>query len=1183
MYPIAGQDISTLCWDSRGRSMCVSGENRCEGCKKVPRPVKGCYRGRYFEMLQPQTAEPTQEIARPRIGLNPSGDLQASRSEFGLARNTVRFEPLATVPSGGDGLATDRNVEVTDLTRCVDTPKPIRLDIVPADVCAQCQQYNEHCVCEGALSVETCVKCGQLKYDCWCSGEVFTNPKFIFEFSWRKSRGSEANVQLPNSHMHALNGSRGEVTGSDDMNTNDERKRLHKEAESAKHAKPIVNERNSDRAGRRKGQQRRRAALLDKQSSESAALVAKEEQRGSEASAQNSEEGRVREEVRIKYHCLSFQIHGVTLFVAPGGVFRVKTTLNEDEGELIEGSMAPLVLNPDKVTYSLTGRNVVQVPAVIITKTLPPFSYKGPDGNSVYKDTSAHDLFLPLLRQLQTFWQLPVYSLSVETAIRNYVVKAFSECACGLHGDQYFGLESVFQSTVQFYIYKIIAKTQNIDLTDNKEPLRNALHIYKTAWYNNYNVEQTGTFIKMNVKARHLPRTDGVLQFALRPNIAISNPSRWDKAWIPPNSSFFESSLAWSYTEPNYGEGCELSRHYVSVGLDLIPGCWDHSDVTDTRSLLDAVQKRLFSARDDEQVLWLNQQRWLADVTCELGPVDERVRKLLNYELEVSGSTYYLKRDPYWGVVNAIQHRPRVSVCGLDPDTNLRYDVLTRPTSAIMDFINQFMRDTSRSVPGLIADYLNTTASNLYDGAFSLFASGYSTYINRDTYARLPGPKRQERMRTLDGVQYEPKTGVCQPMLALKAELDKLNFEKASRVFMSYGPKSSFLAPDLITILKKRLSGRLTRKYPMKDGQILTVDCYTFTTPRTSDIEHLFREMIDIEKTPNTIIFGCFSDDSVIAWNLPSGMGFANVDISSCDSSNGPLIFELVYRMLYQLDPESAYCYLQQCRQKIRCENPQERSQYINIEFPTCFEGSGTALTTLLNTIASALICAGIVEIFLALPNLDFGEVIKRGAALVGHKVTVDHCKKDGRYVVERLQFLKFSPILTDKGLYVPSRNIGCIVRGLGKLVGDLTPTQLGLTTCSQEWKLLSASEKFQRFMAGVVAGYKNEASHPLLDGLRRRFPNPKHQGLKYTQVLEVDGDYSSHTLDPLSLLNRYDVDVEMIRQSEILCQELTLGSVVRFPLFYEAMVLDYGMDRREASPLHSTFTNVGVDFKLLA
>jgi hypothetical protein len=856
--------------------------------------------------------------------------------------------------------------------------------------------------------------------------------------------------------------------------------------------------------------------------------------------------------------------------------------LPEDCDALKSGDFKPLILNNDRVTYNCKGKNPVVVPSVVIEKELPAFQYKALDGTVIHKDKSLHSLFLPLYRLLQSFWQNPTYSLSIDTALRNYVTKALAECSMGLEPGAYFELEGIFGETADYYLLRLIAKSQSISLDGNVAPMRNPHHIYKTAWYSNYEVKQVDTYLKMNVKPRHLPRVNGDLTFNLRPNITVSNPQKWHTPWvIPPDSmhSFFETALNWSYTPPTYLSDQELTKQYVSVGMDLIPGCWDHSDVSDTLSLLDAVQKRLFSARDGEKDLWTNQQRWLADLTDVYGPVPEHVRKLLNYKVERGDGKYYYVEDPYWGKCSYAQHRPK----GLVVNAMCLGDVYTtmvRETSPILDFIDQFKYDTSLSAFGATKDYMNTFAHNLWDGAFSMYAAGYSSFINRYTYAQMPGPKRQERTRTLDGIMYEPKTGVCQPILALKAELDKLNFEKASRVFMSYGPKSSFLAPDLISIVKKRLSGRLTRTYTLKNKTQITVDCYTFTTPRTSDIEHLFKEMINIDKTPNTIVFGCFSDDSVIAWNLPQGLGYANVDISSCDSSNGPLIFELVYRFLSQLDEESAYYYLLQCKQKIRCENPQNRDQYIFINFPTCFEGSGTALTTLLNTIASALICAGIVEMLISNPDMDMDDCIRQGAALVGHKVTVDHCKKDGQYCVERLQFLKFSPIKTTIGTYVPSRNIGCIVRGLGKIVGDLTPQQIGMTSTSLEWKLLSAHEKFDRYITSIITGYKNEASHPLLDGLRARFPTKIPHSIKYTHCLEADGDYSSLTLDETSLLMRYDVDIETLRQARAVCSELRLGSVVHYPLFYEAMVLDYGMERRRASPLEATYDSMGVGFR---
>lgn len=426
----------------------------------------------------------------------------------------------------------------------------------------------------------------------------------------------------------------------------------------------------------------------------------------------------------------------------------------------------------------------------------------------------------------------------------------------------------------------------------------------------------------------------------------------------------------------------------------------------------------------------------------------------------------------------------------------------------------------------------------------------------------------------LEGVRYAPKTGLCQPTAYLKDEIDKSNPEKPSRIFVSYGETSSFLDPALIGIVKKRLQGRITRTYNI-GGRSTTVDCYTFTCPKTSEIEALFRHMISIDQTPDTIVFGCFSDDSVIAWNLPCGIGYANVDISSCDSSNGPLIFSIVFRMLYQLDPESAFCYLKQCRQPILCRNPQEQSQLFKILFPTCFEGSGTALTTILNTVASVLICFAIVQVLTREPQLDIETAIIRGAELVGHKVTVDLCVDGtGKYVPEKIQFLKFSPMRTTTGAYVPVRNLGCIIRGLGKTFGDLTPRQLGMTDA--EWRTTSQQVKFHKFIGGVIQGLKHEPHHPFLDGLRENFT--PIQLIEAPTLVEADGDYSHFILEEESLLNRYPIDRESLNQLYLIARELRLGSVVSSPAFVEAMVVDYGLTRRSATPLMGEFTSMGVD-----
>lgn len=991
-------------------------------------------------------------------------------------------------------------------------------------------------------------------------------------------------------------GLNGEITYKHGVMTPEEvnsaNKRVNKEAKTSLHSKPALAQRNKDNASRR----------VNSKVEDDKPIVT---------------EGGNHQRLSSKV-VITLGFGEPLLFVRPNGLgsFQISDSLREDEVLKYPKDVGHWILNNDGYSYRQgNGDNRNPLPELIIERELRSFEYSDYNGNKVTKDKTKHLVLLPFLKLLQKAWQQPEYGLSRETAIRNFGCKAFAESCSTVGGDYYDELHRLFDSTVKYFILIWIAKCHKIDLIGNVNPLVNEHNVFKTAWYNNYQIEQTGTYIKMNVSARHLPKVEGKYKFKTKPNVQIQlnrmDPSGKRVSFQTDEDTMLQDLVGFTY-DPRFNiSGMDLSRNYVSVGMDIVPCNWDRSDTTDTRSYLDAISKRLLGARDGERELWLNQQRWLCDVANRHGLLPKDIYQELGVVVEKCKLECKLVYDPYYGIISQDDNREGISYIpspnGIMSTTSCtgHHGIRSRDcyernlwsyelaqsmpehthsfsvssVSPVMDAVDQLLHDTSRWAPGRVSDFLNTTVENVKDGVFSWYAQFYSNYINRETYANLPGPKRQLRQRVLEGVRYAPKSGACEPVAKLKDEIDKSNPEKPSRIFVSYGDESSFLDPALIAIVKKRLQGRITRSY-MIGGKLTTVDCYTFTAPKTSELEAFFKHIIDINHTPNTIVFGCFSDDSVIAWNLPQGIGYANVDITSCDSSNGPLIFSLVYMMLAQLDAESAKCYLQQCHKPILCRNPQDSSQWFKILFPTCFEGSGTSLTTLLNTVASVLIFFAIVEVLMSNPILDISSAIQQGAALVGHKVTVDHCRDmNGSYVPEKIQFLKYSPIKTMDGVYVPSRNLGCIVRGLGKIFGDLTPDMVSMTPA--EYRVTSAAEKFHRYISGVIMGLKNEAGHPLLAGLRSNFT---HTNLSSQPTfVEVDGNYSSQTLDLESLRRRYPIDMESLLQMHIIASELRLGSVVHSLALLETLIVDYGLERREASPTLGTFENSGVTLRLSA
>jgi len=231
------------------------------------------------------------------------------------------------------------------------------------------------------------------------------------------------------------------------------------------------------------------------------------------------------------------------------------------------------------------------------------------------------------------------------------------------------------------------------------------------------------------------------------------------------------------------------------------------------------------------------------------------------------------------------------------------------------------------------------------------------------------------------------------------------------------------------------------------------------------------------------------------------------------------------------------------------------------------------------------LIFGGLVDQIIA-GMTDMLQAIALGAKSVGHKVTADHCVDGfGRPVFEKVQYLKFSPIMgSSKGVkrYYPSRNVGTLCRGLGKVNEDLTPQQVALTPA--EWRVNTRSQIFNKYIQGIISGWKHEPSHPLLAGLRDRFLPVDTSSVsescdKAPAIVEYTTSFSDVKLDLDSLCRRYDVAPSDFAMLYGMCQELQLGSIISSTVLRRAMEVDYGLSFRRPSPSEYTFVHTGVGF----
>jgi hypothetical protein len=424
--------------------------------------------------------------------------------------------------------------------------------------------------------------------------------------------------------------------------------------------------------------------------------------------------------------------------------------------------------------------------------------------------------------------------------------------------------------------------------------------------------------------------------------------------------------------------------------------------------------------------------------------------------------------------------------------------------------------------------------------------------------------KRKLRMKMYDGIALHANSDCLVKELngCLKREFAKPG--KAARFFVSYG-EGSIYAPELPEILKLCIHGTY-----YLEGSNVSMSLVLCSKLKKDELHDTFEHIIDNINTRNHLYFVVFSDDSCLLGNYKNHRVMANIDISSCDSSNRFPIFAAVYSLLYQIEPERALGLVEQCTKPIKIVNPSNEAEVLRLVMDSCFEGSGTCLTTVLNHIASLYIGSALFTVLDEM-NLPMAEAVPVAAALVGHKVTYEEVS-----TLEKVQFLKRSPMLcvhreTGERRYRMCLNMGTIFRGFGTVEGDMSALQLGIS--NRDFAQLTLQEKMDDFLSVVVEGLKTEPSNVLLDALRQRFcmynrveerlqtdPLKNLLNKHYMNVDKGSIDTSPWQVEASGLPSRYDLSDDQI---ELLISQISncrIGAVYTSPAVAAIFAADYGL-----------------------
>lgn len=357
-------------------------------------------------------------------------------------------------------------------------------------------------------------------------------------------------------------------------------------------------------------------------------------------------------------------------------------------------------------------------------------------------------------------------------------------------------------------------------------------------------------------------------------------------------------------------------------------------------------------------------------------------------------------------------------------------------------------------------------------------------------HASDPHPKRALREQCLKELE---ETGDIHLDLWLKSILYKMKpFEYAKPGKYGRGIGDLGVAASLQGFMVTEYLKQAQAAFPIyyKGGVIMFVK-----SPDEEKMIEVFSSLI----TPSfKFVYVYHSDDACYSVITPQGIKRYNMDISSCDSSHGPAVFQALISVTPSVSQKQMSRLVAQCCLPLRVVSIANPQHVVLMKAEDPVLCSGATITTAINNLANISIAVAIADN----PNLHPVDA----ARLAGYNITLQECVKP-----QDLQFLKCSPTLTTTGRWMPVLNPGVFLRASGACKGDLPGRG--------PWEKRAAL-----FQGSLLQGYMSKMSNPWLEHQRKRFPvngnKLAHEAFEYKLVNE-----KSFTVTNRELFARYDLD----------------------------------------------------------
>lgn len=366
-----------------------------------------------------------------------------------------------------------------------------------------------------------------------------------------------------------------------------------------------------------------------------------------------------------------------------------------------------------------------------------------------------------------------------------------------------------------------------------------------------------------------------------------------------------------------------------------------------------------------------------------------------------------------------------------------------------------------------------------------------------------------------------------------KAEWGK--FGKEPRTIGDLKVPASLLGFRVTHYLKKAMAGH---PYHYRGGTI-----YFCAKPSYEELKYVFESL---RNPPGKFFFVYFSDDSCISIRTKTGILRADVDISSCDGSHGPSVFEALSQLADGDAGATIRRLVKQCEAPLRVHDLAGRSNYVELRPHGPRLYSGSTLTTVINNLANIMIAVSIAE-----STIETPQDICNAAENAGYIVTIDEAE-----VFEDISFLKHSPCLDVNGEWQPVLNLGVLLRMSGTCKGDLPG----------RGDIANRAIAFQR---ALLRGAYPRTSFPLIDNMKevvagedRRLDKVMDKTLTNQLKYKVgDPALEHHTFTSASVYRRYRLDADEMDEIDAMVGHLSYGQTYVSPSVSKILTIDYGLE----------------------